>query len=91
MFEELSTRVLGFSEYFIFKIFISKLKEEIQTEVLRDKSEDLEKAFDIALIVESQQAKKGYYKHKNQFKSSSYRPFISKFSNSTHLDRSCVT
>lgn len=53
VFEELCTRVLGIPGYFILEMYISGLKEDIQTEVLRDKPNDIHEAFELSLIVES--------------------------------------
>lgn len=95
MFEKLSTRVMGLPDYFLLEMFITGLKEEIQTEVLRDKPGDLKEAIDLALLVESQQSKtKGhYYKPKNQNKNSSYQPFIPKNSTvaTTNVEKPNVT
>lgn len=80
-FEDLSTRVLGLPEHFILEMFISGLKEEIQSEVVRDKPADLQEAFDLAIFVENQltRSSKHYaYKPKNSFKQSAYQPFLPK-------------
>lgn len=63
-FEEMCTRVLGLPDSFILEMYISGLKDTIQAKVLRDKPTDIHEAFELSLLVESQQQgnKGGYYK-----------------------------
>lgn len=54
-FVELCTRVLGLPDAFILEMYISGLKDSIQSEVVRDKPNDIHEAFELSLLVESQQ------------------------------------
>lgn len=64
-FEEMCTQILmGLPKTFILEMYISGFKDNIQAEVLRDKLSDIHEAFELSLLVESQQQgnKGGYYK-----------------------------
>lgn len=60
----LECKVLGLPEYFILEMYILGLKEDIQGEVMRNKPKDIHEAFDLSLLVESQQTERrgGGYK-----------------------------
>lgn len=57
-FEELCTKVLGLPEYFNLEMYIIKLKEDIQKEVLKSKPADIQEPHDLALLIEGQQPTK---------------------------------
>lgn len=63
-FEEMCIHVLGLSDSFILKMYISGLRDDIQAEVLRDKPQDIHEAFELSLLVESHKlgVKGGYFK-----------------------------
>lgn len=44
-FEEMCTKVLGSSDYFVLEMFIYGLKEDIQKEVIKGKLVDLQESF----------------------------------------------
>lgn len=53
MFEEMCTRVLGLTEYFILEMYISGLKEDIQADVVMGKPADIHEAFELSSMIET--------------------------------------
>lgn len=68
------TRVLGLPDNFILEMYISRLRDDIQAEVLRDRPEDIHEAFELSLLVESQ---------KSSYKGGFYKPFLPKSTKTT--------
>lgn len=56
--EKMCIKVLGFPDYFIIKMFILGLKEHIQNEVLKRKPQDIQEAYDLALLIENKKLTK---------------------------------
>lgn len=52
------TKVLGLPEYFILDMFIFRLKDNIQIEVLKGKPLNIQEAYDLTLLIENQQPNK---------------------------------
>lgn len=59
-FEEMCTRCLGLADNFILEMFISGLKEDIQKDVIKAKPQDLQKACDVAILIEGLSSPKSY-------------------------------